>query len=137
MTPQPAPVILFGGGPRGPTGGPATGAAPRGPDDLTPPAGRAGAGGPRRGARPPRPGGGGGAGLTPPGPPRDLARAGTGGGAAPRLDVGVRIRSGMVTDTLVDLDRRGLLLDRAEATYAWGGDGLAALSAGGRLRLVP
>jgi len=57
--------------------------------------------------------------------------------AAARLAVGVRIRSGMVTDALVDLDRRGLLLDRAESTYAWGGDRLAALSAGGRLRLVP
>ena len=43
----------------------------------------------------------------------------------------------MVTDALVRLERHGLLLDRAEATYAWGGDRLAALSAGGRLRLVP
>ena len=49
----------------------------------------------------------------------------------------MRIRSGLVTDALVRLDRRGLLLDRAEATYAWGGDDLAALSAAGRLRLVP
>ena len=57
--------------------------------------------------------------------------------AAAALSVGVRIRSGMVTDGLVRLEQRGLLLDRAEATYAWGGDGLAALSAGGRLRLVP
>jgi acyl-CoA hydrolase len=57
--------------------------------------------------------------------------------AAAALSVGVRIRSGMVTDALVRLERRGLLLDRAEATYAWGGDELAALSAGGRLRLVP
>ena len=53
------------------------------------------------------------------------------------LDVGIRIRSGLVTDNLVDLDRRGVLLDRPEAAYAWGGDDLAALSAGGRLRLVP
>jgi hypothetical protein len=53
------------------------------------------------------------------------------------LDVGVHLRSGLVTDTLVDLERRGVLLDQAEAAYAWGGDGLAALSAGGRLRLVP
>jgi acyl-CoA hydrolase len=43
----------------------------------------------------------------------------------------------MVTDALVLLDRSGLLLDRAETTYAWGGDDLAALSAAGRLRLVP
>jgi hypothetical protein len=57
--------------------------------------------------------------------------------AASRLAVGVRIRSGLVTDAVVGLDRRGALLDRPEATYAWGGDGLAALSAAGRLRLVP
>jgi acyl-CoA hydrolase len=42
-----------------------------------------------------------------------------------------------VTDALVRLERRGLLLDRAETTYAWGGDGLAALSAAGRLRVIP
>lgn len=53
------------------------------------------------------------------------------------LDVGIRIRSGLVTDNFVDLERRGVLLDRAEAAYAWGGDDLAALSAGGRLQLVP
>jgi acyl-CoA hydrolase len=57
--------------------------------------------------------------------------------AAARLSVGVRIRSGLVTDALVGLDRRGVLLDRAEAAYAFGGDDLAALSAAGRLRLVP
>ena len=57
--------------------------------------------------------------------------------AAAALRVGVRIRSGLVTDAVAGLDRRGLLLDRAETTYAWGGDGLAALSAAGRLRIVP
>jgi acyl-CoA hydrolase len=49
----------------------------------------------------------------------------------------VRIRSGLVTDAHVGLERRGLLLDRAETTYAWGGDELAALSAAGRLSVVP
>ena len=57
--------------------------------------------------------------------------------AAAALAVPVRVRSGMVTDALVDLDRRGLLLDRAEATCAWGGAALAGLSLAGRLRLVP
>lgn len=57
--------------------------------------------------------------------------------ASARLAAGVRIRSGMVTDALVDLHRRGALLDRPEAAYAWGGDDLAALSAAGHLRLVP
>ena len=56
---------------------------------------------------------------------------------AAALSVGVYLRSGLVTDTLVGMERRGLLLDRAEAAYAWGGDDLAALSAGGRLRLIP
>jgi len=77
------------------------------------------------------------AGLVPPGAALEFGLGTICDVAAARLDIGVRIRSGMVTDSLVDLDRRGLLLDRAEATYAWGGDGLAALSAGGRLRLVP
>jgi acyl-CoA hydrolase len=53
------------------------------------------------------------------------------------LDVPVQVRSGLVSDAVVDLDRRGLLTGRAEAAYAWGGDDLAALSAGGKLRLVP
>ncbi len=53
------------------------------------------------------------------------------------LDVPVQVRSGLASDAVVDLDRRGLLTGRAEAAYAWGGDGLAALSAGGKLRLVP
>jgi len=53
------------------------------------------------------------------------------------LDVPVQVRSGLASDALVDLDRRGLLAGRAEAAYAWGGDDLTALSAGGKLRLVP
>lgn len=75
--------------------------------------------------------------LIPPGATLELGLGTICDAAAGALDVGLRIRSGMVTDTLVRLDRRGLLLDRAEATYAWGGDDLAALSAAGRLRLVP
>jgi acyl-CoA hydrolase len=75
--------------------------------------------------------------LIPPGATLELGLGTICDAVAEALSVGVRIRSGMVTDTLVDLDRRSLLLDRAEATYAWGGDHLAALSAAGRLRLVP
>jgi acyl-CoA hydrolase len=77
------------------------------------------------------------AGLIPPGSTLELGVGTVCDAAAAALSVGVRIRSGMVTDALVRLDRGGLLLDRAEATYAWGGDRLAALSAAGRLRLVP
>ena len=75
--------------------------------------------------------------LVPPGATLELGVGTVCEAVAAALSVGVRIRSGMVTDGLVGLHRRGLLLDRAEATYAWGGDGLAALSAAGRLRLVP
>lgn len=75
--------------------------------------------------------------LIPPGATLELGVGTVVDAAAAALAVGVRIRSGLVTDALVRLDRRGLLLDRAETTYAWGGDGLAALGAAGRLRLVP
>jgi acyl-CoA hydrolase len=77
------------------------------------------------------------AGLIPPGATLELGLGTVCDAAAAALSVGVRIRSGLVTDALVRLDRRGMLLDRAETTYAWGGDELAALSAAGRLRLVP
>jgi acyl-CoA hydrolase len=77
------------------------------------------------------------AGLIPPGATLELGLGTVCDAAAAALGVEVRIRSGMVTDALVRLDRQGLLLDRAETTYAWGGDQLAAFSAAGRLRLVP
>ncbi len=75
--------------------------------------------------------------LIPPGATLELGLGTVCEAAASALNVGIRIRSGLVTDALVRLDRRGLLLDRTETTYAWGGDDLAALSAAGRLRLVP
>lgn len=75
--------------------------------------------------------------LVPPGATLELGVGTVVDAAAAALAVGVRIRSGLVTDALVRLERQGLLLDRAETTYAWGGDGLAALSAAGRLRVVP
>src|SRR5688500_12900769 len=75
--------------------------------------------------------------LIPPGATLELGVGTVVDAAAAALAVGVRIRSGLVTDALVRLERRGLLLDRAETTYAWGGDGLAALSAAGRLRVIP
>jgi acetyl-CoA hydrolase/transferase-like protein len=75
--------------------------------------------------------------LIPPGATLELGLGTVCEAAAAALGVGVRIRSGMVTDAVVRFDRQGLLLDRAEATYAWGGDQLAALSAAGRLRIVP
>ena len=77
------------------------------------------------------------AGLIPPGATLELGLGTAVDAAAAALAVGIRIRSGMVTDALVRLDRRGILLDCPETTYAWGDDQLAALSAAGRLRLVP
>ncbi|HKY75272.1 MAG TPA: acetyl-CoA hydrolase/transferase C-terminal domain-containing protein [Acidimicrobiia bacterium] len=75
--------------------------------------------------------------LIPPGATLEFGVGTVCDAAAAALSVGVRIRSGMVTDALVRLHRRQLLLDRAETTFAWGGDDLAALSAAGQLRLVP
>lgn len=75
--------------------------------------------------------------LVPPGAHLEFGLGTICDATAAALSVGVRIRSGLVTDTLVGLEQRGLLLDRAEAAYAWGSDELAALGAGGRLQLVP
>jgi acyl-CoA hydrolase len=51
------------------------------------------------------------------------------------LDKPVSVRSGLVTDELLDLHRAGLLIDAAEAAYLWGGPDLAALVAGDQPRL--
>jgi hypothetical protein len=53
------------------------------------------------------------------------------------LQVPVRVRSGLVTDEVVDLHRRGLLLGTAEAAYVWGGPGLDELVAAGTVALRP
>jgi hypothetical protein len=47
----------------------------------------------------------------------------------------VRVRSGLVTDELVALDRAGFLVGAAEAAYLWGGPDLRQLVSAGRLRL--
>jgi acyl-CoA hydrolase len=49
----------------------------------------------------------------------------------------VAVRSGLATPALAALADRGLLAGVAEAAYAWGGEALAALIAGRRLRLLP
>lgn len=53
------------------------------------------------------------------------------------LDVAVAVRSGLVTDELVALADRGLLVGTAEAAYLWGGPELAGLVVDGRLRMRP
>ena len=47
----------------------------------------------------------------------------------------VRVRSGLVTDELVSLDRAGLLEAPAEAAYLWGTAALRRMAGEGRLRL--
>jgi hypothetical protein len=47
----------------------------------------------------------------------------------------VRVRSGLVSDELVGLHRRGLLAAPAVAAYIWGGPDLHAMAANGELRL--
>lgn len=51
------------------------------------------------------------------------------------LDVRVRVLSGLVTDEVVGLARRGLLDGPAEAAYLWGGDALRRFAADGGVRL--
>lgn len=51
------------------------------------------------------------------------------------MDRPVSVRSGLVTDELVGLARRGLLSGPAEAAYLWGGPELHELVAEGRLAL--
>jgi acyl-CoA hydrolase len=47
----------------------------------------------------------------------------------------VHVRSGLVTEELVDLAGAGLLIGAAEAAYIWGGDGLHEMARSGALRL--
>jgi acyl-CoA hydrolase len=53
------------------------------------------------------------------------------------LAVPVRVLSGLVTDELVGLRHRDLLLGQAEAAYAWGGAELRAMADAGQVRLAP
>jgi acyl-CoA hydrolase len=49
----------------------------------------------------------------------------------------VGIWSGLVTDSLLDLEARGLLAGPATTAYIWGGQRFSALAQAGRLRLLP
>ncbi len=61
---------------------------------------------------------------------------GTVGAAAVRaIDRPVRVLSGLVTDELVGLAERGLLVGQAESTYMWGGPALRQLGEAGAIRL--
>jgi acyl-CoA hydrolase len=49
----------------------------------------------------------------------------------------VRIWSGLLTDAMADLDRRGLLLGTVTAGYTWGAEPVERLARAGRLALEP
>jgi acyl-CoA hydrolase len=53
------------------------------------------------------------------------------------LDRPVKIWSGLVTDAMADLERRGLLVGVITAAYAWGGACITEVARAGRLRLRP
>ncbi len=56
-------------------------------------------------------------------------------GIARAIEQPLRIWSGVVTDPVADLHRRGLLLAPAVAAYAWGGEPIRSLASAGMLRL--
>ncbi|MGH9054941.1 MAG: acetyl-CoA hydrolase/transferase C-terminal domain-containing protein [Acidimicrobiales bacterium] len=75
------------------------------------------------------------AGLVPPGATVQWGPGAIGASVVAALQSPVRVRSGLVTDELVALDERGLLLGTAETAYLWGGPALRRLAAEGRLLL--
>lgn len=77
------------------------------------------------------------AGLVPEGATVQWGPGSLGAAFLAALEVPVSVRSGLVTDDLVELERRGLLRGVAEAAYLWGGPGLAGLLDAGRIRLRP
>jgi acyl-CoA hydrolase len=68
-------------------------------------------------------------------PTLQFGPGGIGEGIARALDRPVRIWSGLVTDSMAGLHKRGLLLDPIVAAYAWGGDPITELAGNGMLRL--
>jgi acyl-CoA hydrolase len=58
-------------------------------------------------------------------------------GVVAALDRPVRIWSGLVTEAVADLDRRGLLRGHITAAYVWGGPAIEAVARAGKLRLLP
>ncbi len=75
------------------------------------------------------------AGLIPPGATVQWGPGAIGAAVVDALETPVRVRSGLVTDELVDLADRGLLIGEAEASYVWGGPRLQEMIVSGRLRL--
>lgn len=73
--------------------------------------------------------------LLPDEPTLEFGPGGIGEGIVRSLDRPVRIRSGLLTDDMASLHRRGLLLGPAMAAYAWGGQPIIELAAAGMLHM--
>ncbi len=75
------------------------------------------------------------AGLLPDGATIQWGPGVVGASVVAALTTPVKVRSGLVTDELCDLARRGLLIGPAEAAYVWGGPDLRAMVEDGSLVL--
>jgi acyl-CoA hydrolase len=75
--------------------------------------------------------------LLPEEPTLQLGPGGVAEAIVATLDRPVRIWSGLVTDAMAGLAKRGLLVGPVTAAYAWGGRTIAELADAGRLRLRP
>lgn len=73
------------------------------------------------------------AGLIPEGATVQWGPGAVGASVVEAIQKPVRVRSGLVTDELVHLADRGLLIDRAEAAYIWGGPRLKSMIADGKV----
>ena len=62
---------------------------------------------------------------------------GIGEGVVAALDRPVRLWTGLVTDAMAGLHRRGLLLGSITSAYTWGGEAIAQVARAGKLRLLP
>src|SRR5207244_1919028 len=70
-------------------------------------------------------------------PTLQFGPGGIGEGVVAALDRPVSIWSGLVTESMADLHRRGLLRQPITAGYVWGGAAIRDVARAGRLRLRP
>ncbi|MDE3205015.1 MAG: acetyl-CoA hydrolase [Acidobacteriota bacterium] len=75
--------------------------------------------------------------VLPEGATLQVGPGGIADGVLAAIDRPISIASGLVSDAVAELDRRGLLVGAAEAAYAWGGAPLHRLAAEGKLVLRP
>ncbi len=75
--------------------------------------------------------------VIPDDPTLQFGPGGIGEGVVAALDRPVRIWSGLVTEAVADLHRRGLLRGSVTAAYVWGGESINAVARSGKLNLLP